>query len=201
MAITDPIAVDFSNEHLRTNADALGKAYYGSQQLRQRWDALGAPVAFVTLKPLFGLVADLHVGPLGAFQRCHMTVCGGRAINAGSMILSDPAEVFQDGAPADGRQAVNGQQARQLVQRIRFYENWLITGTFSGNVDPTGDGLRADHCLTVCFKKSASTQAEVDNLLLRYDEWVAECEAASNAVLNVILAYAVNPQFVLPETP
>jgi len=46
MAITDPQAVSFANQYVRTRADQMTRTYYRAKELLDVWDALGLSPKF-----------------------------------------------------------------------------------------------------------------------------------------------------------
>ena len=179
-------AVAFANEIIRVQADLLARSYNRGIALSAQWTAIGGGQPAVdALRPRFHRVATFL-----ARAYFHSFRLSKRWTALGSPI-PNTADVIADGSPGDGRQTITGIAANSIVNRALEHRQWLDTGLFAG-----GGGGGGAHLNTVLVvseqRESALDIARAGNLINRLDELQAEYEAAGDAVLNTILAVAVN---------
>jgi len=129
MAITNAAAIRFSNEHIRTSADKLSRSFYLCQKLKNDWAAIAGTDAekYAILGNDIARVAD-------RVSRFYSDVFISKrlydALSMNTLFPNDPAEIVVDGAPADGRSQITGQDVRRINARMKEWLAWLDKAVF-----------------------------------------------------------------------
>lgn len=192
MAVTDPTALRFSNERIRTAADRLARAYYLCKAIKDRWDSLGGgqPALDIVENDLRG-AADYLVS---VYTWVYDTEKIWFVLGSTSLIPDNPAETIEDGSPSDGRPGINGEDAVRVVTRAIQFQNWLLssTGSFS---DALRDSVSWINTVYAASRGGEVTLALADatNFISRCGELVTDYENGGDLHLSYLLAVAVNP--------
>jgi hypothetical protein len=129
MAITNTLAIQFSNEHIRPTADKLTRSFYMLQKLRNDWNALTGTdqEKFDILKADIQRIADrISKFRDDIFKSKRLY----DALSMNTLFPNDPLEIVVDGAPADGRGQITGQDVRRLNARMKEWLAWLEKAAF-----------------------------------------------------------------------
>jgi len=129
MAITDPAAIRFSNEHIRTTADRLSKSFYILQKLRNDWNALGG-----TDQDKFDILRNDILSAGARITRFYSEIFFSKrlydALSMNTLFPNDVNEVLVDGAPTDGRGQITGQDIRRINLRTKEWLAWFDKAAF-----------------------------------------------------------------------
>ncbi len=197
MPITDPAAVKFSNEHIRTSADRLAQIYDGCRQFSSQWTALGSGQSALdalsaNLTPLADFIGTntrnfLHNTAL--IWQLHQT-------HVGTIIIENTSEVIVSPGN-DTRAPITGAQANLLIDRIREHLFWLDqnTDTWTNQNNNGGGGTNLYQVLDVGSLGRAHDLTRAGDFVNRCDAVVTNMEASTNAKLNTVLACAVQTAY------
>ncbi len=193
MSVTEAKAIRFSDQRLRAGADMMAWAYYRCQAASDRWTGLGGGQPAIDV-----MEADIRLASdavYDAYLFVYETEQLWFLLGGTGMIPNDAGESIVDGSPADGRPAVNGQQASQLMDRCIQFQNWLLSSTGSFT-DPDRDTLSYINTILAVTSEAdpVMSVANAGNFINRCDNLTADYDASSEQNLGYILAYAVNPQ-------
>ncbi len=198
MPITNPAAVKFSNEHIRTSADRLAQIYDGCRQFSLRWTALGSGQEAVdaltgALKPL----ADFIGTESRNFLHNTALIWQLHQIHIGTVIVPNNGQDIVDGSPSDGRAQITGAQANLVIDRIREHLFWLDQGTdtWTNQNNNGGGGTNLYQVLDVGSLGRVHDLTRAGNFVNRCNALVTNMEASTNAKLNTVLAAAVQTAY------
>ena len=204
--ITDANAIKFSNEHLRTGADVIYRAYSALRGINEQWNALTG----TTDERYFLLAADISQASeivTRAFFRLRRTTMLWNALSMASLFPNDAAEEVWD-APGGGSQDPNrppitGQDVRRVKNRFEEFISFLERGTdvdshFLSESAPQTLPITNDFIgqMLVLSSDGARTPAGNDGrkfAKLRGDQLVTEYTVTNPEFVNHILRVAVNP--------
>jgi hypothetical protein len=190
VTITDPTAVKFSNEQARVAADLLAQAYTLCDAARDRWDSLGGgQPAIDVMQADIRKAADAVVT---AYQHCFLAE---KLWFLGTnIVIPNTSETIQDGSPADGRPAATGAKVHGVMDRAVQVQNWLFSATQSFT-DVARNNAATFNTVIEASSNGPPTMsvAAAGNMMTRCSELRTNYEAASQANLNALLAFAVNP--------
>ena len=179
-------AVKFSNDLIRPQADRLAQLYNLAAVIDNSWTANGGGQTSVDLlRNELAQWADLctesyeEAGSLRDFW------------TAESSPIPNTSDDIIDGSATDSRQTITGAEANNIVNRCIEFQNWLETGQFDGL--GLGAGAHRNTVYEGDFAEAAGQTTTISgNLINRMNELRTNYEASSNAVLNTVLAVAVN---------
>lgn len=196
MSITNVNVVKFSNEQVRTVCDALGKSYYRCNEVRDRWDSLGANQAALDviqsdIKAAANAVLDTYLHCV-IDERIWFVGDGASGINT---LTPNTSEDVVDGSPVDGRPACSGQKIHAAMERVVEFQNWLLNNLGAQFTIAARNGLACLNTVLVCSRYGPSTinLTNAANFLTRCSELRTDYEVSSNLKLGTILALATNP--------
>lgn len=205
MAITNPAAIRYCNEHIRPMADRLARCFYRCHELRDAWVATPGTndEKMALLLPQIRRVSDLVANTM------RFVWWADRVWQFGSiaaLIPNDAAEIVFDNSNATGpdtsRSVMTGQGVRRLKNRAEEFNNWLQRGT---DVDahfltdllatlPTTYGILDDFGRLAPESSAVPTTAWGRKIAVeRCGSLVTQWEVTVPANLTHILAVAVNP--------
>lgn len=127
--ITDPTALHFSNTAIRPAADRIVRTYRKLDKLNEEWVALGGTNddKFALLQGKIQQVATYVSSAYWFIAEANLMW---DELGLQSLFPNDTSPVI-DGAPADGRSAITGQDVRRCQNRMDEFEYWLDNGPFS----------------------------------------------------------------------
>lgn len=195
MPVTDASAVKFSDQVARVSADLMAQAYYRSVAAIERWTALGGGQAALDL-----MVADLRACA-DAIKAAYLFAYSAEVywfLGVNSAFSSnDTTPVYDNGsftAQDTNRPLATTAKVNAVLSRVVEFQNWLLSATQSFT-DSARGSRAALNTVFQCTSSGVATMAVSDagNLINRCGELKANYEASTNANLNSLLAFAVNP--------
>ncbi len=192
MTITDPTAIKFSNERARIAADRLARSYYLCDAARDRWAGLAGSAT----EKIAIMEADIRRAATEVIDAYAFAFLTEKIWFLGvNNEFPNTTEEVDDGSPGDGRPAGTGAKVQAVMSRVVEFQNWLLSaaGSFA---DANRTGLAYYNTILMASNYGPPTMSEAtaSNMINRCDELAANYEASSNANVNSLLAFAVNPQ-------
>lgn len=192
MAITNPDAIRFSNEHIRPTAERMARSFYKCQKVRNDWQALAGTddEKWSILEPAIGELGERMqhwYGEVFASKRLY------DALTMNTLFPNDAAEILDDGAPGDGRGQITGQDIRRINARSQEWLAWLEKAAFDPvSVNPVNYS-NLEHFMRVTTNTTlvTSTWGRIA-ALTRPSELVTEYTVTNPAFLNHVLKVAVS---------
>ena len=204
--ITDANAIKFSNEHLRTGADKLYRAYDALRGVNEQWNALTGTTdeRYALLSEDISRVSNIVTH---SFFNLRRTTMLWNALSMASLFPNDPAEEGWDasggGAQDPNRPPITGQDVRRLKNRFEEFISFLERGTdvdshFLSESAPQTLPITNDFIgqVLVLSSDGAKTPAGNDGrkfAKLLGDQLVTEYTVTNPEFVNHILRVAVNP--------
>jgi hypothetical protein len=190
VTITDPTAIKFSNEQARVAADKLAQSYALCDAARDRWDSLGGgQTAIDVMESDIRSAADSVVV---AYQHCFLAE---KLWFLGTnIIIPNTSEAIGDGSPADSRPAATGAKVHGVMDRAVQMQNWLFSATQSFTDTARNNAATFNTVIEASSNGPPTmTVAAAGNMMTRCSELRTNYEANTQANLNALLAFAVNP--------
>lgn len=206
MAITDPIAINFSNVWLRPGADRLARVYYRSKEASVKWNAISGTNAekLVIMQPQITNLADVIDRAVRFLQRLDRLW---NAENLNSFIPNDNTEILHDNednsGPDPNRPTLNGQDLRRFKNRSEEFLNYMTRGTDAdkhwvndaGATLPVINDYYDDVMRLTKFSSVADTGGQANTLISgRVEDILTEYETDNPNKLDHIVKVSVNPQ-------
>lgn len=208
MAIIDPAAIKFCNNHLRPSADLLARSYYRCRELEDRWDAVSGTndVKFALLSKQIAKVANLLTR---TWRKVFFAGLDWNAGSLGPLFPNDPTEVLHDNIDLSGpdltRPEITGQDIIRVKRRTEEFRNWLPRGTDTdkhfvtdANVNETTNPISNNYLKDVMRLITDGSKAPTTNwgrvlVKERGLDLTTEYEVTNPNYLTHILAVSVNP--------
>jgi hypothetical protein len=190
MAITNVAAIQFSNEHIRTSADRLSRAFYLLQKLRNDWNSLTGTDA-----EKFAILGPSVTNAAGRISNFYSSLFVSKrlydALGMNTLFPNDANEILVDGAPNDGRPVITGQDVRRVNARIKEFLAWLEKAAFDDlSINPINYNY-LEHFLRINTQLVTPDWARIV-AVVRAGELVTEYTTTNPSFLSHISKVAVN---------
>ena len=188
--ITNPLAIKFSDERVRTSADRLAQAYDEAVDLKTRWDALGGGATALAV-----MAADIQdaASRFTEFYKWCLHTEKLWFIHDSTTLIPNTADAVVDQSPGDGRPANTGAKCNNVMTRVIEFQNWMLSlaGSFT---DVTRVNVGYLNSVIKASREGPTIDTTIaGDFINRCSELKTNYEASSNANLNTLLALAVNP--------
>jgi hypothetical protein len=190
VTITDTTAVKFSNEQARVAADKLAQAYALCDDARDRWDSLGGGQPAIDV--MEGDIRSAADAVVTAYLHCFLAE---KLWFLGTnIVIPNTSEAISDGSPADSRPAATGAKVHGVMDRAVQMQNWLFSATQSFTDTARNNAATFNTVIEASSNGPPTmTVAAAGNMMTRCSELRTNYEANTQANLNALLAFAVNP--------
>jgi hypothetical protein len=191
MAITDPQAINFSNNVVRRAADHVAQSYNKAVTVSNRWSALGGGQGAIDImsEDLRDIADLLYTTYLSCHSYEKLWFNG---IN--TLIANDAEEDVVDGSPSDGRPDNNGASINGVMTLVIQFQNWMLSPTGSFTDGDRGSVAYLNTVINLIRRnKPEISTGDAGNFINRCNELIVNYEASTNVNLNKALALSVHP--------
>lgn len=190
--ITNSLAINFSNDLVRTSADRMAQSYNAAVAVLQRWVALGSnQTALDQMQDDIKNAANRIVDTFDGVYWTEKVWFSDRS----SLFPNDSSPVIDgNGVPDPARPAITGADVNTLLTRCQQYQNWLLsaTGSFTDGTRTSTSWLNTIIQVSR-YGPRPIVLADAGTFINRCTELKTNYENNSNENLNTILRVAVNP--------
>jgi hypothetical protein len=195
MTITDPEALKFCNETVRSESNRIASLYLDADYLADLKASMSISDFMAQHESRIRRTADAMIDAwnnLYSIENAWFNVGTGGTL---SSKIPNTTEVVGDGAPGDGRPEITGQDVVRMITNFQRISDWFHDASFGGG----GVGSNFDAMInTMIVVSSRGTtplvQSQVETFVdNRCGELRTEYEASSNLRLTQVLAVAPNP--------